>query len=185
MRIRERAAESDGTDSRVPRKVKPPTTVSSLLNNSSGQVRCSFCNEDHTSMSCPTVTEVDARRESLRRSGRCFVCLRRNHISRNCRSSLKCSKCHGRHHVSICPGRDARSPPLISARGNSQARDASSSTNLYVGNRNSILLQTASAAAANPADASTRGRVVDGGSQRSYIRLRKDYVFRPNGERRF
>ena len=44
VRIRERAAESGGTDSRVPRKVKPPTTVSSLLNNSSGQVRCSFCN---------------------------------------------------------------------------------------------------------------------------------------------
>lgn len=55
---------------------------------------------------------------------------------------------------------------------NSQARDSSSSTNLYVGSRNSILLQTASAAAANPADASARGRVrfiLDGGSQRSYI----------------
>lgn len=33
---------------------------------------------------------------------RCFICLRRGHIGKECRSSLRCRKCGGRHHVSIC-----------------------------------------------------------------------------------
>ena len=172
VRIRERAAESGGTDSRTPKKGRSPTTVSSLLNNSSGQVRCSFCNEDHSSQSCTKVAGVDARKESLRKSGRCFVCLRRNHISRTCRSSLKCSTCNGRHHVSICPGSGTRNPPVTAGAENSQVLDASTSTNLSVGARNPILLQTASTTAVNPSDTSARGTIrfiLDGGSQRSYI----------------
>ena len=62
VRIRERAAESGGADSRGVRRSKPPATASSLLNNSSGRVQCSFCNGDHTSSSCPRVTGVDARK---------------------------------------------------------------------------------------------------------------------------
>ena len=127
LRIRERAAE---LDPRVTRKPKPVAMVSSLLSNSSRQVRCSFCNQDHMSVSCPKVTGVEARKEILRKSGRCFVCLRRNHISRNCRSSLKCNTCNGRHHVSICPN---RMPTTPSDPQNHQTEDVVPSTNLYVG----------------------------------------------------
>lgn len=95
VRIRERAAESGSTDSRATRKPsKNPPTASSLLNNRFRQVQCSYCNENHTSTSCMKVSGVEARREILRKSGRCFICLRKNHISRNCRSSLKCSTCN-------------------------------------------------------------------------------------------
>ena len=46
----------------------------------------------------------------LQRTGRCFVCLRRGHVSRACTSSIRCPKCGGRHHVSICSKiQDARS----------------------------------------------------------------------------
>ena len=139
VRIRERAAESGGADSRAVRRSKPPATASSHLNSSSGQVQCSFCNGDHTSSSCPRVTGVDAWKEVLRKSGRCFICLRKNHISRNCRSSLKCNACSGRHHMSICPNRNTRTPATVLNREDRQTEEVTS-TNLSVGAHTPILL---------------------------------------------
>ena len=49
----------------------------------------------------PDHMRPEERKQALRISGCCFVCLRQNHISRNCRSSARCSKCRGRHHISI------------------------------------------------------------------------------------
>ena len=61
----------------------------------------------HSSLSCPTVKEPEERKRILRTSGRCFVCLRRNHISHKCWSSGHCSSghcstCRRRHHTSVC-----------------------------------------------------------------------------------
>ena len=61
-----------------------------------------YCNSDHLTNSCDIVKDVQARKDILRRAGRCYICLRRNHISKNCRSALKCGKCQGRHHETIC-----------------------------------------------------------------------------------
>ena len=60
-----------------------------------------YC-QSHPSTICRVVMQVEARKEILRRSGRCFICLRKGHIGRECRSTTKCSKCGGRHHISIC-----------------------------------------------------------------------------------
>ena len=38
----------------------------------------------------------------MRRYGRCFICARKGHIPRDCRSKLTCNVCMGKHHVSIC-----------------------------------------------------------------------------------
>ena len=35
-------------------------------------------------------------------TGRCFVCLKRNHLSHDCRSLIKCVRCNGRNHASVC-----------------------------------------------------------------------------------
>lgn len=48
------------------------------------------------------MTQVEARRQLLKKAGRCFVCLRTGHISKECRSKGKCNKCGRRHHTSIC-----------------------------------------------------------------------------------
>ena len=45
---------------------------------------------------------TSCRKQILRKSGRCYVCLRRGHISRECRSRVKYCKCGVRHHVSVC-----------------------------------------------------------------------------------
>ena len=97
---RERAA---GTSNQVPRRHdRELPTATALLTRSLTTPKCSYCRQNHPSASCRSVSDVAARKQILRRKGRCFVCLRKNHMSRECRSNVKCSNCEGRHHTSIC-----------------------------------------------------------------------------------
>ena len=65
-------------------------------------INCSFCQKEHTSASCFVVTDIEARKQILRKQGRCFLCLKRNHIARDCESRYICKYCSGKHHVSLC-----------------------------------------------------------------------------------
>ena len=77
-----------------------PTTRTFMGGGHSG---CCYCKaEDHGPVNCKRVTAVDDRKRIIREQGRCFICLRPGHISRNCRSSSKCGNCNGRHHTSVC-----------------------------------------------------------------------------------
>ena len=73
-----------------------PGTAAALFTNNSSP-NCTYCRSPHPSSNCTTVANIDARKDVLRKSGRCFICLRRNHISRACRSNARCYKCGGRH----------------------------------------------------------------------------------------
>ena len=109
---------------------------------------------------------------------RCFVCLRRGHISCACTSTSKCPKCHGRHHVSICPKNQESQvhPNQVPAPAPKEPTSASPSTDkrnhsllvhpglnpeapayspithtsLWVNSGRTILLQTACTQVANP-----------------------------------
>ena len=70
-------------------KGKDVPTGATLTNQSEQPVSCTFCKQSHPSASCGTVTDISARRNLLKQQGRCFVCLRRNHLARNC-SPKKC-----------------------------------------------------------------------------------------------
>ena len=62
----------------------PPTAHSLTTGISNTQPTCVYCSQAHPSLSCQTVREPEERKRMLRTSGRCFVCLGRNHVSRNC-----------------------------------------------------------------------------------------------------
>ena len=157
-------------------------TASTLLANSPGsngnRVVCVYCEKDHVSSSCNTITDVAARKELLRKSGRCFVCLKRHHLSRDCRSNFNCKKCRGRHHVSICVRTTNRSggknPTTQGGSEKSQGGDNSAvpMTTCYVGSQTPILLQTAKLRLVNPngqnPETSARA-ILDSGSQRMYV----------------
>ena len=52
---------------------------------------CSFCRKGHHSTSCTIVTDVAAAKNILKKQGRCFYCLKRNHVASDCSSSqIKC-----------------------------------------------------------------------------------------------
>ena len=78
------------------------TTASSLFTKHSGPT-CTYCKQSHPSNSCKMVTNPAARKDILIKQGRCFVCLRKDHLSKNCPSKHQCFKCKGKHHISICP----------------------------------------------------------------------------------
>lgn len=78
------------------------TTTSALFTKHS-RPTCTYCKQGHPSDSCKMVTNPAARKDILIKQGRCFVCLRKDHLSRNCPSKNECFKCKGKHHISICP----------------------------------------------------------------------------------
>ena len=82
---------------------RPPVVTATALmsgNSSSPQPVCCYCSRSHKPVDCETVMQAAARKQVLKRTGRCFVCLKRGHRSRECRSAGKCRVCSGRHHSS-------------------------------------------------------------------------------------
>ena len=77
-----------------------PTTAVFLA--ADGQLKCAYCRQSHSLSSYTVITDVAQRKGILKLARRCFVCLRRHHLSQDCRSSAKYTRCDGRHHTSIC-----------------------------------------------------------------------------------
>ena len=169
---------------------KPPPTATTLVTKETPITAptCCYCHQQHRPLDCTVVTEVDERKQLLRRAGRCYSCLRKGHLSRNCRTSSRCQTCRGKHHTSICSGSVGHGELTRGAATVSQSTTESTTTNfnpsapeftptersstLCVNVNKPVLLQTASAIVSNPHDssASTRLRIVmDSGSQRSYL----------------
>jgi len=165
-----------------------PPTATSLLSQSgeSHAPKCCYCKQSHSSNSCQVVTDVSQRKQILRKAGRCFVCLRRNHMSRECRSTLKCARCGGRHHVTICNGLPERAltttveqvnhpQPSITSTAQMGTNIGVTPTTLSlhcVSTKVPVLLQTARAdvfRVGNPQIRKEARIVFDSGSQRSYI----------------
>ena len=67
-----------------------------------GQLKCSYCRQGHPSSSCTTITDLGQRKTILKGTGRCFMCLKRYHLSHDCHSPIRCAHCKGRHHTRIC-----------------------------------------------------------------------------------
>eukprot|EP00731_Ephydatia_muelleri_P007453 Em0003g1701a len=159
-------------------------TASALL-SSSGSPSCSFCGQPHFSANCETVADVRERKQLLSKNGRCFACLRKGHMSKDCRSSKNCHGCGGRHHASICPkGKQQlqgsststgsqQSGPNASSRSRSNAGGGQqSSISLVVSTKVPTLLQTARVKVRAPgklAPVIETRILLDTGSQRSYI----------------
>ncbi|CAB4039577.1 G2 M phase-specific E3 ubiquitin- ligase, partial [Paramuricea clavata] len=196
LEARERASLLPGSSRDPPSKppYKPKIPSASSLFTTGGSPTCTYCQQPHPSNSCSTVTDRNERKEILKRSGRCYICLRKNHVARECKSKIKCFKCDKRHHISICPSNSKVKPnppeqeashqptpseehPRMQPQGHqptNQTREQPQNThvNMFVDAQSSILLQTARDFIYNPKDPSKtlQARLIfDSGSQRSYI----------------
>ena len=141
-------------------------STSSFFANSKGK-RCPFCDLDnHTASKCLKVTNAEARKQTLRKKGLCFICFSSEHLANSCKSSYKCHKCNqGRHHISICTFEKKDD----STDGTEQ-NDGVTATNIST-NKNNILLQTATVVVSNlnNSEKKTVNLLFDNGSQRTYI----------------
>ena len=156
IEARERAAVDSSVNTKRPGR--EPSTTSALLTNNL-QVACCFCNGSHQSHLCRTVPGVEQRKQCLMRSGRCFICLRKGHRMKDCRSSLRCSSCQARHHVRICTasrseqGTREQQPPQTAVATSTQRNPPTTQNtraqppvlSMYIGTMTPVLLQTAKA----------------------------------------
>ena len=79
-----------------------PATASALLAKTWDNL-CAYCKGEHAHEHCMNVASVEERKNILRKYGRCFICAKKGHISRDCVTKLVCNFCKkGRHHISIC-----------------------------------------------------------------------------------
>ena len=107
-----------------------------------------------------------ARKQVLRHKGLCFICFNSEHLAKMCKSSYKCWKCNGKHHISICTFQKRDN----SAKTESQNDNEETITN-FSNNKNTILLQSSSCVVSNlnRSEQNTILLLLDSGSQQSYI----------------
>lgn len=82
----------------------PPVTTSLVSERASGlptSCACCYCNGSHFSDECSTITQVEARKWSLRRMVDAFSAFVRD-IGIETVARGHCRTCKGRHHTSIC-----------------------------------------------------------------------------------
>ena len=63
---------------------RSPHTAAALVTGTTPGLSCCYCHQGHSATNCRVVTQVEARRKILRNTGRCFSCLRKGHIGRDC-----------------------------------------------------------------------------------------------------
>ncbi len=116
------------------------------------------------------MTSPEARKDILRKKGKCFLCLRSGNLSRNSQIPVKCFKCQGSHHVSLCSKIEPRKDPKQEEEKKTGVTPA---INMFVGqSQESVLLQTAIVNVVRPDNESyVQGcrLVFDSCSQRTYI----------------
>ena len=160
------------------------STAGSFLSNEDQKfvIHCAYCNELHFSASCTKVTDPEKRKDIIRKTNRCFNCLRVGHRVSNCQSAKSCRHCKQRHHQSIC---ETKNPPGKEKDEINKVKTESkgTTTTSNMGSKGTILLQTARTTATNyDGSRSASVRVLfDSGSQRSYIsnRLKTTLKLKP------
>ena len=160
------------------RKYEPHTSSALLTTGDTHSIqKCSYCGEPHLSSKCNIITDIAARRATLRRKGKCFACLKSGHIVRHCPSKFRCPKCGSNHHVSLCEGVKPKQNPIKPTQDQPPAlKEKQTSANVCANGSASVLLQTASAMVGNPnspQQQKVKSRIVfDSCSQKSYISSR-------------
>ena len=71
--------------------------------------KCVFCGKGHKSENCYSILKLSSadREEAIRSAKLCFICLKKDHISKGCKA--KCVKCKGRHNILCCSGNKSNS----------------------------------------------------------------------------
>ena len=60
---------------------------------------CYFCHGEHLSIDCTEVKDPQRHQEILKKTGRCYKCMRTGHPAKNC--NKRCRKCSGSHHQAM------------------------------------------------------------------------------------
>lgn len=183
----EQRGQREFQDRRRDRELKRtgPSTASALFTNSKVN-NCAFCLGSHRAEDCEKVKAVEERKKLIRKYSRCFKCLKKGHLARNCNTRVNCSACKKDHHTALCDsgnfhepmgsvvnrevGKDAVNTLVISPQSNNNSNDSVSIN--CVKSSPKVALQTAQAMLVGRSSARVRV-LLDSGSQRSFVTVNK------------
>ena len=136
---------------------KPPVSVSKQRTRIS-------CQQSHRNDDCATFCSAEARKQRLMELRRCFLCFSAGHTSIQCTCTCEwiCFKCQwpNHHNTAICSGSG------VAATTVSQNSSSLGSSSPSAGN---VLLQTATVMLNNGQGTTAMARILDSGSQRTFI----------------
>ena len=91
-----------GNDWKIHKKFEQHSTGAFPANERSSH-RCYYCNQDHWSDECKQSAYIKTRKG--RAKGCCFICLKKGHRLKDCKSTRHCVYCKksGNHHQTLCP----------------------------------------------------------------------------------
>ncbi|XP_040077410.1 uncharacterized protein LOC120849287 [Ixodes scapularis] len=164
--------------SRYPPSASVLTTAAGLDENN-----CVFCKSGaHLTADCTSSMTNDERKRVLKAENRCYRCTKKNHRAKDCRSAkwLKCARCAGRHASVMCdpnfkPQHKTTVKEIADTGETSTSEGTTLQSTLKITNseRNRgkrVLLQTAQAWAEGERERCRIRLLIDGGSQRTFIR---------------
>lgn len=163
--IRKKQAHTIVNEARESLETPPSAAV--LTSTLSYKQKCLFCGSgNHSTELCDRSNSHQDKLRRLAAERRCFRCTRTGHLSRDCVLDVKCGNCTGRHVTSVCyPGWQRSAAYRI------RRLDTS---NLHCQTRPlvdpDVLLQTYRLWITGTEQCAYIRGVVDGGSQRSFIR---------------
>ena len=96
--------------------------------------KCIYCLENHSPSQCKKVTNRESLIDILKKSYRCFLCLKSGHTLKTCSAKYICRK----HHISICDKGENRNSHALQ-------NDSLNSIVAFVDQSKSIFLQAAKA----------------------------------------
>ena len=114
------------------------------------ETNCAFCLGGHKHEECKKVTQVSERKRILLKYGRCFNCIRKGHVSKDCKTVVNYKFCKGKQHSCLCcaPGEGRLSKTAIEPRN---VESVGSSMHIEMGG--GVALQTAQAQVAGKGNA--------------------------------
>ena len=162
--------------------------TTSSLHTQARLKKCVFCKcEDHYSDQCRIITDIDTRREILKKENICFKCLKPGHIKKNCRNKIKCFRCKAEenHHTALCYPENYSQHTTNSDQNNSSITPPANeqTATCLVKSDTTIVLQAASACVMNKREDQfcVVNVLFDTGSQQTFIsdRLVKELNLAP------
>ncbi|XP_042900642.1 uncharacterized protein [Parasteatoda tepidariorum] len=180
---------------------KPKNVATASTLHTQSKNICIFCGlvNSHDSVDCKKL-DVETKIGKLMSDGRCWVCFKRNHYSKLCRSGIVCKICNSKyHHESVC--RKTLKPQNYVNRANeTKTKDSENDTNSnkYQSNskinvenisvshnnifcKDKAFLQTCSVLACSDKNSILANAILDNASHRNFIssKLTKELKLKP------
>ncbi|GBM54854.1 hypothetical protein AVEN_162244-1 [Araneus ventricosus] len=133
--------------------------------------QCVFCDKNHSSAECSYAQGLpfEQRKSILIKKGGCFRCSKLKHISKTCRSKIKCLNCGRLHHLLMCFGDQIQATKEISKLKPDNDIPVQVQTLANVSPTPHVLLQTLAVHLRGEKGRVKIRAMIDSASQRSYI----------------